>query len=141
RIQREEPWNRVSFAGPAAAIASVAAQAGGTNTEVQLLDGTLLEAVRTNGVSRLTGFLGADPIVALRWQGKIAEVAREVLLTVDSAISAQITPNVIKYTSRFHYAVVQGSTAQLTLALAPAQALTRLEGDQIRDWHTSADGE
>ena len=136
KIQRDEPWNEISFTGPSATIASVMAQAGGTNTEVQLLEGTLLEAVRTNGVSRVTGFLGSDQTVALRWQGKIAEVARKTLLTVDSTIGAQITPTVIKYTSRFHYDVVQGNAAQLTFTLPTAQALTRLEGDQIRDWHT-----
>jgi type II secretory pathway pseudopilin PulG len=136
RIQRDEPWNRISFTGPASTIVSVTAQAGGTNTEVQLLAGTLLEAIRANGVSRVTGFLGADQTVALRWQGKIAEVARKALLTVDSVISAQITPNVIKYTSKFHYNIVQGNAGQLTLQLPAAQALTRLEGDQIRDWHT-----
>ena len=141
KIQHGEPWNEISFVGPAATIASVTAQAGGTNTEVQLLDGTLLEAVRTNGVSRVTGFLGADQTIALRWQGKIAEVARKALLTVDSTIGAQITPTVIKYTSRFHYDVVQGNAAQLTLTLPTAQALTRLEGDQIRDWHTTAEGD
>ena len=141
KIQRDEPWNRISFTGPAATIASVTAQAGGTNTEVQLLAGTLLEAVRTNGISRVTGFLGADQMVALRWQGKIAEVARQALLTVDSIISAQITPNVIKYTSKFHYDIVQGNAGQLTLRLPAAQALTRLEGDQIRDWHTATEGD
>ncbi|MGD0351090.1 MAG: LamG domain-containing protein [Verrucomicrobiota bacterium] len=137
KIQREEPWNEISFAGPAATITAVTAQAAGTNTEVQLLDGTLLEAVRTNGISRVTGFLGADQTVSLRWQGKIAAVTRKVLLTVDSTIGVQITPAVVKYTSRFHYDVVQGSAAQLTLTLPATQALTRLEGDQIRDWHTS----
>ena len=141
KIQRDEPWNEISFTGPAATIASVTAQAAGTNTEVQLLNGTLLEAVRTNGVSRVTGFLGADQTVALRWQGKIAEVARKALLTVDSTIGAQITPTVIKYTSRFHYDVVQGNAAQLTLTLPAAQALTRLEGEQIRDWHTATAGD
>ncbi len=141
KIQREEPWNEISFNGPAATIASVTAQAAGTNTEVQLLTGTLLEAARTNGVSRVTGFLGADQTVALRWQGRVTEVARKALLTVDSTITAQITPTVIKYTSRFHYDVVQGNAAQLTLTLPAAQALTRLEGGQIRDWHTVAEGD
>jgi type II secretory pathway pseudopilin PulG len=141
KIQRDEPWNRISFAGPAATIASVTAQAGGTNTEVQLLSGTVLETIRTNGVSRLTGFLGTDQTVALRWQGKIAEVARKALLTVDTTIAAQFTPNVIKYTSKYHYDIVQGNAGQLTLLLPATQALTRLEGEQIRDWHTSTEGD
>ena len=141
KIQREEPWNEISFTGPAATIASVTAQAAGTNTEVQLLNGTLLEAARTNGVSRVTGFLGADQTVALRWQGRVTEVARKALLTVDSTINAQITPTVIKYTSKFHYDIVQGNAAQLTLTLPATQALTRLEGGQIRDWHTVAEGD
>jgi prepilin-type processing-associated H-X9-DG protein len=140
RIQRAEPWNQVAFAGPVAAIASIAAQSGGAGMDVQLLNGTLLESAKSNGVARVKGFLGADQNVALRWSrlGGITEVARKALLTVNSTISAQITPSVIKYASQFHYDVVQGNPTQLTLALPAAQSLTRLVGEQIRDWHIAA---
>ncbi len=141
KIQRAEPWNQITFTGPPATIASVTAQAGGTNTEVQLLSGTLLETFKTNGISGVKGFLGAEQTVALRWQGKVTEVARKALLTVDSAITAQVTPTVIKFTSKFHYDIVQGSAAQLTLTLPVAQALTKLEGEQIRDWHATTEGD
>ncbi len=141
KIQRAEPWNQISFTGPLATIASVTAQAAGAGMEVQLLNGTLLESTQTNGVACVKGFLGADQTVALRWQGKITEVARKALLTVDSTIVAQVTPGVVKYTSQFHYEIVQGSAAQLTLALPATQALTRLVGEQIRDWHTTTDGD
>ena len=115
--------------------------AGGTNTEVQLLNGTLLESVRADGISLVKGFLGADQTVALKWQGKITEVARKTLLTVDSVLAAQITPTDIKYTSRFHYDVIQGNAARLTLALPAQQALTRLAGEQIRDWQLKPEGD
>ena len=141
KIQHAEPWNQISFTGPVATIASVTAQAGGADTEVQLLNGTLLGVVKTNGVSRVTGFLGADQTVALRWQSKVTEIAHKTLLTVESAIAAQITPTVIKYTSKFHYEIVQGNAAQLTLTLPASQSLTRLEGEQIRDWHTTTEGD
>ena len=142
KVQHAEPWNQVTFAGPPATIASVTAQAAGTNTEVQLLTGTLLEAYRTNGISGVKGFLGADRTIALRWSRErgIAAVARKALLTVDSDIAVLVTPAVIKYTSRFHFDIVQGNAAQLTLSLPASQALTRLEGEQIRDWHTSSEG-
>ncbi|HZI33302.1 MAG TPA: hypothetical protein VFF11_13255, partial [Candidatus Binatia bacterium] len=140
KIQHAEPWNQISFTGPAATIASVVAQAAGTNTEVQLLAGTLLETFKTNGVSGVKGFLGAEQNVALRWQGKVTEVARKALLTVDSDITAQVTPTVIKYTSKFHYDIVQGNAPQLVLTLPVTQALTKLEGEQIRDWHTTTEG-
>ncbi len=141
KIQHSEPWNQISFTGPMATIASVAAQAAGADTEVQLLNGTLLASVKTNGVERTTGFLGADQTVALRWQAKVAEVVHQALLTVDSTITAQITPTVIKYTSKFHYDVVQGDAAELTLTLPAAQALTHLDGSQIRDWHITTDND
>jgi prepilin-type processing-associated H-X9-DG protein len=141
KIQRAEPWNQISFAGPVVTIAAITAQAEGADTEVQLLNGTLLDTAKTNGISRVNGFLGADQTVALRWQSKVTEVAHKTLLTVDSAIAAQLTPTVIKYTSKFHYEIVQGNAAQLTLALPAAQSLTRLEGEQVRDWHTTTDGD
>jgi hypothetical protein len=77
--------------------------------------------------------------VALRWQARVAEAAHAALLTVDSTFEAQITPTVIKYTGRFHYAVVQGSTTELKLRLPLTQALTHLDGQQIRDWHLAVD--
>ena len=141
KIQHDEPWNQVSFTGPVATIASVVAQASGTNTEIQLLNGTLLESFKTGGGSGVRGFLGADQTVALRWQGKVAAVARPALLTVDSTIIALVTPTVVKYIGKFHYDIVQGNAAQLTLTLPVAQALTKLAGEQIRDWHTTADGD
>ncbi len=141
KIQHDEPWNQVTFTGPAATIASITAQANGTNTEVQLLNGTLLENFKTGGVSGVKGFLGADQTVALRWQGKVAAVARKALLTADSTLTALVTPTVIKYTGKFHYDIVQGNAAQLTLTLPASQALTKLDGEQIRDWHTTVEGD
>jgi type II secretory pathway pseudopilin PulG len=141
KIRHDEPWNQVSFTGPVATIASVIAQAAGTNTEVQLLNGTLLETFKTAGVSGVKGYLGSNQSVALRWQGKVTAVARKALLTVDSTIAALVTPTVIKYTGKFHYDIVQGNAPQLTLALPAAQALTKLEGEQIRDWHTAIEGD
>ena len=141
KIQRAEPWNQISFTGPAAAIASVTAQAASAGVEIQLLNGMLLESMQTNGVSCLRGFLGADQTVALRWQGKVAEVARKALLTVDTLATAQITPTVVKYTTKFHYEIVQGNAPGLTLALPAGQSLTRLAGEQIRDWQIKPDGD
>lgn len=141
KIQHDEPWNQVSFTGAAATIASVIAQANGTNTEVQLLNGTLLETFKTGGVSGVKGFLGADQTIALRWQGKVTAVARQALLTADSTLTALVTPTVIKYTGKFHYDIVQGNVPQLTLTLPAAQALTKLDGEQIRDWHTTVEGD
>src|SRR5690242_4356736 len=43
RITRAEPWNQVSFVGPDTGIASVVAEAGNPDVEVQLLSGTTLE--------------------------------------------------------------------------------------------------
>jgi prepilin-type processing-associated H-X9-DG protein len=141
KIQRTEPWNQVSFTGPAATIAAVTAQAAGADTEVQLLSGTLQDAATTNGVSRLTGYLAADQVVALRWRAKVAAVAHQALLTVDSTITTHITATVVKYTNKFHYDIIQGSVAELTLTLPVAQTLTHLDGEQIRDWHLSAAGD
>ncbi len=141
KIQRAEPWNQISFSGPAVAIASVTAQASGAGMEVQLLSGTLLESAQTNGVSRVKGFLGADQTIALRWQGKVTEVARKALITVDTTASAEITPTVIKYTTQLRYDIVQGNSPRLMLSLPATQALTRLVGEQIRDWQIKPDGD
>lgn len=140
KIQHADNWNQISFTGPAATIASVAAEAADADMEVQLLSGTLLATVKTNGMARTTGFLGADQTVAMRWQARVSEVVHQALLTVDSTISTQIAPTVIKYTSKFHYEVVQGDATELMLTLPAVQTLTHLDGEQIRDWHLTTDG-
>lgn len=130
KITRAEPWNQITFNGPVAAIASVKAQAAGEGVEVQLLKGT----VSDSGAARVAGFLGAEQTVALRWQSKIAEVARKALLTCDSVVAVQITPTVVKYNTALRYEVVQGSIKQLQVTLPPNQALTKLQGENVRDW-------
>ncbi len=141
KIERDEPWNRISFLGPDATIESITAQADGADTEIQLLNGTLLNAIKTNGVSRLTGYLGANQMVSLQWQPKVTEVSHSALLTVDSTITAEVTAAVVKYTSKFRYNVVQGRASGIKLSLPADQTLIKLDGLQIRDWNLATEGD
>ena len=141
KITRAEPWNRIEFRGPPAAIASVTAQAAGQGVELQLLSGTVLESTQTNNLSRVKGFLGADQTLALRWQSRAAEVTRKALVTAETTGAAQITPTVIKYNTQIRYDIIQGKLPKLTVALPTTHALTRVAGDQIRDWQVSTEGD
>lgn len=141
KITRAEPWNHVSFQGPLAAIASVSAQANGADVDLQLLAGTVVESSQANGVSRVRGFLGAESQLSLRWQSRAAEVARKAVVAAESTIAAQITPTVIKYSTQFRYDVIQGKLPKLTIALPATHALTRLVGEQIRDWSLATEGD
>ena len=141
KIHHEELWNQVTFTGPPATIAAVTVQATGTNTEVQLLTGTVLENYRTPDGSGVRGYLGAEQGVSLRWQGKVTAVARPALLTVESSITAEVNPTLLKYTSQFRYDIVQGAAKQLEWQLPANQTLTKLDGQQIRDWHLVPEGD
>ncbi len=138
KITRAEPWNQISFKGPAAAIASIRAQAAGDGIEMQLLSGTALE--NDKAASHVEGFLSAGREVSLRWQSKAAEVARNALIAVETTAGAQVTPTVIKLTTTLHYELLQASVPRLRIALPAGQSLTRLQGEQIRDWNVEADG-
>jgi type II secretory pathway pseudopilin PulG len=141
KITRTEPWNHVSFKGPQAAIASVNAQASGADVDLQLLTGTVVESIQTNNLARVWGGLGAESQLSLRWQSRAAEVARKPVVAAESTITVQITPTVIKFTSQFRYDVIQGKLPKLTIALPATHALTRLVGEQIRDWSVATEGE
>ncbi len=140
RITKAEPWNQISFTGPAAAIASITAAAASPGVEMQLLGGTQLEAA-TKTASRVQGFLGAERMVSLRWQGKTAEVARKSLVTVETLAAAQITPTVIKFSTRLRYVILQAPAPKLSVRLPATQTLTKVQGQQIRDWSVQRDGE
>ncbi len=140
KITRREPWNQISFAGPAAAIASVDAQAG-DGIELQLTSGTQVEANQTGASSHLRGFIGADRLLSLRWQSKTAEITRKSLVTVDTTATAQITPTVIKFNTQLRYEILQAGVPRLTIALPAVHALTKLQGEQIRDWQIKPDGD
>ena len=141
KITRAEPWNQVAFTGPVAAIASIAAQAAGDGIELQLLSGTVTEPQPKGGPAKVRGLLGADRAVSLRWQSKAAEAARKALVTCETTAAAHITPAVVKFTTRFNYEIVQGNVPKLTVTLPAAQALTRLQGEQIRDWQIKTEGD
>lgn len=140
KITQAEPWNRIEFRGPPAAIASVTARATGRDTDLQLLSGTVLETIHTNDSIQLRGFLGADRTVALRWQPRPAEVARKTLVTAETISTASITPTVIKFNTQLKFDIIQGKLSKLTVALPAAHVLTRVAGDQIRDWRVTSDG-
>ena len=135
RITRAEPWNQISFIGPPAAIASVTAKASAAGVEMQLLSGTQLEPEK-KATSQVSGFLGSDRTLAMRWQSKAAEVARKSLVTVDTVASAQITPTVIKFNTALRYEILQAAVPRLTVALPdqpradphPGRADPRLAG-------------
>lgn len=141
KITRTEPWNHIAFQGPSAAIARVTAQAPGADVDLQLLTGTVLESGQTNGASRVQGFLGAESKLALRWQSRAAEITRQAVVAAETTGTAQITPTVIKYSTQFRYDVIQGKLPKLTIELPATHALTRLVGEQIRDWSLNTEGE
>jgi autotransporter-associated beta strand protein len=141
KIDRQEPWNKVSFTGPESAISSVQAQVAGTGVEVQLLSGTLQELATKDGVTRVRGFLGPDRTVAVRWQSKTAEVTRKALLTCETTAMVQVTPTVMKYKTDLKFEILQGVAPRLVVSLPAAQALTKLQGEGVRDWGVKPDGD
>ncbi|HEY5910286.1 MAG TPA: hypothetical protein VJA21_06740 [Verrucomicrobiae bacterium] len=147
KITRSEPWNQVTFTGPAAAIASVKAKASREGVELQMLSGTQVSrtgsaAANVNALTApLEGFLGPDRTVSMRWQSRAAEVARKSLVTVETTASAQITPTVVKFVTALRYEILQAPIPRLTIELPPTHALTKIQGDQIRDWQVKPDGE
>jgi type II secretory pathway pseudopilin PulG len=133
KITRAEPWNQINFTGPVSPIASVKAEAAEEGIEMQLLSGTQLDPEK-KATSRVSGFLGADRVLNLRWQSKTAEVARRSLVTVDTAATAQVAPTVIKFTTSLTYEFLQAAVPRLSIELPATHTLTRLQGEQIRDW-------
>jgi type II secretory pathway pseudopilin PulG len=140
KITRAEPWNQVSFTGPPAAMASISAKAKAEGVEMQLLSGTQLEPDR-KATSRLNGFLGFDQNVTMRWQSKAAEVTRKSLVTAETTASVQIAPTVMKFITGLKYDILQAAIPQLTIELPLTHALTKIQGEQIRDWQVKTEGQ
>ena len=140
KIARAEPWNQIALKCPPAAIASVTVQAAGTDVDLQLLNGTVVGAVQSNGAAKVTGFLGADQTLALRWSrgGGKGDVAHKAVVTSETTCTAQITPTVIKYVTHVRYEILQGKLPSVSFSLPASHALTRIVGEQIRDWEINA---
>ncbi len=141
KIERQDPWNQVSFTGPAAAIGSVSAQAEGAGVEIQLLTGTTLESASKDGVTRVRGFLGPEKRVSLQWKSKTMEVTRQALLTCETRVAVQVAPTVVKYKTDMNFDILQGSIQQLRVTLPGSQALTKLQGEGVRDWNAKPEGD
>jgi type II secretory pathway pseudopilin PulG len=133
KITRAEPWNQITFTGPAAPVAIIKAEAAGAGVEMQFLGGTQFDSHGATN-SSVSGLLGSDGAVNMRWKGRVAEVVRRSLVTVDTAAIAQVSPTVIKFTTTLNYEILQAPVPRLTLSLPASQALTKLQGQQIRDW-------
>lgn len=156
KITKAEPWNQIRFNGPVAAIASVSASAASSGVEMQLLSGTQMDQ-RAAGIlpagsdpaggtptarySRVEGFLGSERELALRWQSRTTEITRKSLVTVDTVATAQVTPTVIKFSTQLRYNILQAPVAKLTLQIPAGHTLTKVQGEQIRDWSVKAEGD
>lgn len=140
KVTREEPWNVVRFTGPPAAIGSVRVEATDTNLEVQLLSGTPAEGDAADK-AHVRGVLGADCEVALRWQSKGAEGARESLATVDCQSAVHVSPAALRYTTELKYEVLQSRLGRVRVALPAGQAITKLTGDSVKDWRVATEAE
>ena len=140
KITRADPWNQVSFVGPVAGVALVSAQAAGEGVELELLSGAPLGPDK--GVAgRVAGVVGADRCVALRWQSKRADVSRAAVVICETTAAAQVTPTVVKFNTQHLLEVLQGKVSRLAIALPANHTLTRVEGEQIRDWQVKAEAE
>jgi len=80
------------------------------------------------------GALGADRKVSLRWQTKVTEQVRRVLLTAQTAATIHLNPTVAKFTTRFNYDILQGKPTNLTVTLPDGQSITKVDGKNIKNW-------
>ena len=133
KITKADPWRKVEFTGPAATIGGVIAQVAGNGMELELLSGT--PQPRANGEkSKVSGALGADRKVSLRWQTKVTRQERPSLLTVQTISTVQVTPTIIKYSSVYNYDILQGKPTNVVLRLPASQTLTSVKsGAPVRD--------
>ncbi len=137
RVTREEPWDFVRFTGPPAAVADVDLHARDHETAIQLMSGTPLEmATPTSSAdgARLRGALAGDAQVAVRWQSRAAEIARDAVITAEATARTIASPSVVRTSSSITYDVVQGQVSTLMIRVPTGATLTRLTGDGVRDW-------
>jgi hypothetical protein len=133
KITKADPWRKVEFTGPAATIGGVNAEVAGNGMELELLSG--IPQPRAEGEkSKVSGALGADHKVSLRWQTKVTQQERPSLLTVQTISTVQITPTIIKYSSVYNYDILQGKPTNVVLSLPASQTLTSVKsGAPVRD--------
>lgn len=137
RIQRQDAWNQVAFKGPSSPITTLSVSADPPDTDIQVLHGTP-STPRTSG--SVAAALGSQPDVGLRWQSRTAEVVRQSHVTADNQTRVKLTPAGLQQVTTLHYEVLQGTLASARILLSPNHSLTRLDGDQVRDWRISQEG-
>lgn len=133
-VTAEGAWNRSRFVGPAAAIANLSVAADSA-VQLELLDHPTLGVTEQGDRTVLEGAIGADGVVALRWQDRTAKVSRRSLITVETATSARATPTAIELETRFDYDLLQARVGRLQVQIPLGQSVTRVQGDHIRDWN------
>jgi hypothetical protein len=139
RVHRENSWEQVGFRGPEAAIATVTVEPKVPDIEVQLLSGVPVHQAGQSHRQRRT-VLGAEGQLIARWQSILSEVTRDPLVTVDSAFTVDLTPEGIRFTTRFGYEILQAPLAMTRVLLPPGQTLTGLSGDLVKDWRLVPQG-
>ncbi len=114
----------LSFTGPAAAIASIAAEASGPGVEVELLTGIpdpdRQEPTTANARSRVRGLLGSERRIALRWQGRAAEAVRRAVAGCETTATVKLTPSAIQFETDLAYEILHQWGQTIVLGCATA---------------------
>ena len=141
KIQREEPWNEISFTGPAATIASVTAQAARHE------HGSPIAQRHVAGSRQDQRRFARDRFSRRRSDRRLALARQNHRGRAQGAAHGGFHHHRANHPDRhqIHQPVSlryrPGQRRAAHAHAARAQALTRLEGDQIRDWHTTAEGD
>lgn len=133
KITKADPWRSITFSGPLATIAIVNAQVTGTAMDLELLSGTPLPRPATER-STVRGALGAERTLSLRWQSRAEEQTRQAILTSESSSTVHVAPTLARYQTHIQYEILQGKPSNLILRLPAAQTITKITGQNIRDW-------
>ena len=132
KTTKADPWRQINFTGPPATIGALTATVAGNGQELELLSGTPLP--RAGNKAAVQGALGADRKISLRWQTKVTEQVRRVLLTAQTVATIHLNPTVAKFTTQFNYDILQGKPTNLTVALPAGQSITKVDGKNIKNW-------
>lgn len=132
---------RINFQLPGGGVTSFRLLIPESGIEPQLAHGALVVERAVAAGTELEGSLDASGVFDLSWSRKLTHREAEAF-RMEARINAlfNIQPAVVSGRAVFEVKVLQGETDRLDLRLPPETEILRVEGDEVLQWLTDAQG-
>lgn len=132
-IQKSE-WREAVFALPASQVRQLKVRCDRTDLQVQFPGAMRIDREEEQGQLVITAILGPGKPFTVRWKPQVQQLDAKLVATGKVNTVATVSAAALRIDSVYQIDIAQGELEKITFELPTSLGVTRVIGNDIRDW-------